>query len=165
MKLLLWLISIMVIPVSNVMAAPSLCSKDEKIIFSCSTSKTKIVSLCASSSLNTTSGYLQYRFGKQGQRPELIYPEVPAHPSTYFEGGTLAYAGGGGTYLRFNRSQYSYTAFSGIGRGWEKAGLSIEKSGKQIANLSCKDEPISEIGPDFFDQAGIPESNSSFEIP
>ena len=145
--------------------APSHCSEQEKVIFSCSTSKGKVVSLCSSSSLDAASGYLQYRFGAIGSKPELVYPETQQHPKDHFKSGTLMYSGGGGAYLEFNNGDYKYVVFTGIGKGWEREGVVVSKSGKQIALLECQGPWDSEIGPDFFEHSGIPAANDDFEIP
>lgn len=53
----------------------SLCTKDERIIFSCPIKRpAKIVSLCASKDLTNERGYVQYRFGLPG-KIELEYPK------------------------------------------------------------------------------------------
>ena len=146
-------------------SASSHCSADEKVIFSCKVAKSKVVSLCASPSLNTTSGYLQYRFGPLGQSPELVFPATKDHPKDHFKGGTLMYSGGGGAYLEFFNGDFEYVVYTGVGRGWEKEGLDVLKAGKQVSNLRCLTEPVSELGPDFFDKSGIPTADDDFEIP
>jgi hypothetical protein len=141
------------------------CSAREKVIFSCSTSKSKVVSLCASAGLDAASGYMQYRFGAVGAKPELVYPQAQEHPKDHFKSGTLMYSGGGGAYLEFNSGEYKYVLFTGIGKGWEREGVVVSKSGQQAALLECHGPWDSEIGPAFFDQAGIPPANDDFEIP
>jgi hypothetical protein len=144
---------------------PSHCSAQEKVIFSCSTSKSKVVSLCASAGLDAASGYMQYRFGAVGAQPEFVYPQAQEHPKDHFKSGTLMYSGGGGAYLEFNNGEYKYVLFTGIGKGWEREGVVVSKSGKQAALLECHGPWDSEIGPAFFEQAGIPAANDDFEIP
>lgn len=145
-------------------AAGSHCSKEESVIFNCSVGK-NTVSVCASSPIDKESGYLQYRFGPVGS-PELAYPDKLKPPANSVTADTLTFAGGGGAYLRFTRNRYSYTVYTAIGQGWgEKAGVSVEKNGKRQINLSCKDRPVSELGPDFFDQAGLTKDESGFDLP
>ncbi|MFO1350086.1 MAG: hypothetical protein U1F68_05155 [Gammaproteobacteria bacterium] len=143
---------------------PSHCD-DEQVIFTCMTSKTKAVSLCASNSLTATDGYLQYRFGVLGEDPELVYPAKPEHPASHFRSGTLAFSGGGGAYLRFDNGAYTYTVFTGIGKGWEKQGVVVEKGSKRVAYLACKGDWMSELGPELFEEAAIPADDGQFEIP
>jgi hypothetical protein len=54
--------------------ARTLCAADQKVIFSCPFKGGKTVSICASPDLSASVGSLQYRFGRVGKRPELIYP-------------------------------------------------------------------------------------------
>ncbi len=61
----------------------SLCSKEEQIIWSCTTKKNKIASVCASKKLKTDQGYVQYRFGKPG-RVELELPKAKEGSIGYF---------------------------------------------------------------------------------
>ena len=140
------------------------CANDETIIFNCSVGK-KIVSVCASKNVSAASGYLQYRFGRKGS-PELIYPENKLPPAANIQANTLTFAGGGGAYIRFKRDAFAYVVYTAIGRGWgEKAGVAVEKDNKLQINLAC-DKPVqSELGPDFFDQAGLAEDQTGFELP
>ncbi len=143
------------------------CASEEKVIFSCSLSDTKIVSLCASPSLTPTDGYLQYRFGPVN-KPELVYPTRKEHPKKYFQSGTQSYSGGGSAFLKFKKGDYTYIVLTGIGRGWgEKEGVVVEKSGKRIAYLPCRGPWTSEIGPVLFKNAQIPRDPKEieFEIP
>jgi hypothetical protein len=55
-------------------AAPSLCKGVDKTIFSCPFKNGKTVSICASADISRDAGHLQYRFGKLGQVPELVFP-------------------------------------------------------------------------------------------
>lgn len=52
----------------------SLCSADEQTIWSCTTAKNKIASVCASKNLAEDKGYVQYRFGLLG-KIELEFPQ------------------------------------------------------------------------------------------
>jgi hypothetical protein len=151
--------------IAQAASIPSHCSAQEQVIFSCKTSKTKVVSLCASSPLTASSGYMQYRFGPPGSKPELVYPQNQVHPKGHFKSGTLTYSGGGGAYLEFNQGEYKYVLFSGVGKGWEKEGVVVSKSGKQVAVLECRGEWDSQMGPDFFERAAIPPADDDFEIP
>lgn len=143
-------------------AAPTHCASQEKIIFSCSVGK-KIVSVCASS-LSPDRGTLQYRFGPKGA-PELLYPNPATHPKTIAKAGSQPYSGGGASHLRFIKEGYSYIVYAGIGKGWEKEGLVVEKEGKLVSHFECKNRAISELGPDFFRKENIPEDDQEFEVP
>ncbi len=150
----------------------SFCTPMEQLVFSCRTGA-KLVSVCASKDASRTKGYIQYRFGKpDATEPlEMILPEGQIVPSKAATGDNVPYAGGGASWLRFSKGVYSYTVYSGIGR-WgpkgetqEKSGLLVERSGKRVANLKCNNEPVSEIGPDFFDKLKIQGNGQEFDMP
>lgn len=144
-------------------APKSLCQADEDIVFACSTGK-KLISVCASQNLSAADGYVQYRFGNEGNI-EMSVPESKAHPSKFSTGGSLMYSGGGGAYMRFNNGGYGYVVYSGMGKGWDKQGVAVEKDGKLLTNILCKNTSIETIGPDFFEKNAIPEDKVGFEIP
>jgi hypothetical protein len=148
-------------------AVISLCSAGEQVVFSCATTTKKVVSLCSSSPLTETAGYLQYRFGVGGRAPELSYPTTREHPKNDFLSGTMMYSGGGGAYLRFTNAPYTYAVFTGIGKGWKKEGVVVQKAGKKMAYLQCRGPWTSQLGPDLFDKVKIPKDpqESDFEIP
>lgn len=150
----------------------SFCSSTEQVIFSCRTGA-KLVSVCASKNAGRNKGYLQYRFGEPDSTAplEMMLPEDQVIPGKSANGDLVPYAGGGASWLRFNKGQYSYVIYTGIGR-WgpkgetrEKQGLLVERSGKRIANLKCSHVPISELGPDLFEKLGIQSNNQEFDMP
>jgi hypothetical protein len=140
------------------------CAETEFTVFNCQAGA-KIASVCASPTLSKGTGYLQYRFGPI-KSPELIYPENKIAPDNTILANTLTFSGGGGAYLRFQRGRYGYVVYTAIGRGWgEKAGIAVEKDQRLIANLSCGSPVISELGPDFFDRAGLAADDAGFDLP
>ncbi len=170
MSRLLIFIFIFFLKVSYVSADPavaSLCFFDEAIVFSCSSSKGKTISLCSSSVLTESDGYLQYRFGVIGEVPEFIFPKRQEHPKERFTSGTVPYSGGGASYLKFSKGKYSYRVFTGVGKGWEKEGVVVKKSGKQITYVACDGPFISELGPVLFENVGVPKDplEFDFEVP
>ena len=145
-------------------AVASHCSADEQTLFNCSTGG-KTVSVCAAPNLSADAGSVQYRFGPLGA-PELVYPPTAAGWRKLTRGAVLTFAGGGGAYLAFTNGPYRYVVYTAIGRGWgEKAGVAVEKNGKRVANLPCKDRETSELGPDLFAKAGIAEDAAGFDLP
>lgn len=131
----------------------TLCTSDEKIIFSCNTTKNQVVSLCSSSHLTETVEYLQYRFGNVGKIPEMSYPVTREHPNKYFESGTMMYSGGGGAYLKFKNKEYSYSVFTATGSSG--GGVLVNKLATQVEYLQCQGSTTSEIGPELFEKINI----------
>lgn len=144
-------------------AAASHCAAQEKTVFSCSVGA-KTVSVCASKEVSPTAGSIQYRFGPEGH-PEISLPDPAAPPASAAKGGTLMYSGGGGAFLRFSKGEYNYVVYTGSGKGWKKDGVAVDKVGKLVANFRCKGAPVSELGQDFFQGAGIPQDERDFDIP
>ena len=144
-------------------ATPTHCATNERIVFSCATDN-KVVSVCASGDLARYTGSLTYRFGPPG-RPEISYPQ-PGESRDVVKAGRWVFAGGGGAWLAFHRSPFRYIVYSAVGRGWhEKAGLAVDKSGRLLMNLHCRGTPASELGPDFFSSARIPDDDTPFDLP
>jgi len=104
---------------------------------------------------------LQYRFGRAGKPPELNYPASGDTPA--FRAGSTALAGGGGAWIEFELGQYRYTVYSFWIKGeGEVAGVAVDKGGKRRATLRCRGTTLSELGPDYFNAAGIPPSSEDF---
>jgi hypothetical protein len=145
-------------------AGPSHCAAKERTLFSCSTGR-KTASVCASAVLSATEGRLQYRFGRP-KAPEFAYPPPGADWRRVTRAGVLTFSGGGGAYLAFASGPYRYIVYTAIGKGWgEKAGLVVEKNGRRTMSLPCKGKETSELGPDLFARATIPEDSASFDLP
>ena len=148
------------------LGAESLCRDGERIAFSCHAGK-KLISVCASADAGPGVGYIQYRFGP-ANAPEISLPPEGATPDRGAKGGTLMFSGGGGAYLRFANGIAGYVVYTGIGKGWEKAGVAVEKKGKVASSIRCTSPAVSELGPDFFEKMGIGEDSDGtegFEIP
>jgi hypothetical protein len=158
------IVGLLLLTTGQALAATSTqCTTDERVIFSCATGN-KIVSVCASGDLTQSTGSLSYRFGPPG-RPEISYP-LPGEFRHVVKAGRWVFAGGGGAWLAFHRPPFRYIVYSAIGRGWhEKAGVAVEEEGRLLANLQCRGEPTSELGPDFFTSAGIRDDKTSFDLP
>lgn len=144
--------------------APTLCATGEQVIFTCGTTRARIISLCATGPLSKTAGTLQYRYGTVERQVELVWPVPVAHPTGYFVSGTVTTSGGGGAYLKFNHDGDAYAVYTGIGRGWEKAGLLVTRSGRVIGSQPCEVPVVSEIGPELFERAGIGRDPRAFEF-
>lgn len=133
----------------------SLCQRNEQVLFSCPTKNAKIISLCASENLSSTSGYLQYRFGKKNNI-ELYYPEDKVPPKKAFTGRSQMFSGGGGIYLRFTKNNYDYITYSGLGKGWEINGLILLKNLTFLSYFPCTEQPISQMTPQLLTSLDIP---------
>lgn len=149
----------------------SFCTPAETVVFACRTGA-KMASVCASKDAGP-KGTLKYRFGKlDGSEPlERILPEGQVAPARAASGESVAFSGGGGAWLRFRKGQFTYTVYTGIGN-WgpkgekrTKAGLHIEHAGKPLATLKCQEEPISLLGPDWFEKAGVKSNKEEFDFP
>lgn len=152
----------------------SFCTPAETIVFSCRTSPTKLVSVCASKDAAPNKGYLQYRTGKpdSSEPLDLTLPAAQVPPPQAASAETIPFAGGGAAWLRVAaKNNIAFTVYAGIGK-WgprgeieEKAGLSVERDGKQVASLKCIGKPISLLGPDWFTKAGIKSNGLDFDLP
>jgi len=150
----------------------SFCTPTETVVFACR-SGAKLVSVCASKDAARNLGYAQYRFGKpDSPEPlELTVPDALRPPAQVATGQTEAFSGGGGAWLRFRNGPYAYVAYTGVGK-WgprgetrEKAGLVVERGGKQVANLKCGGTVFSELGPVWFEKAGVTAGKDEFDFP
>jgi len=152
----------------------SFCTPQEVDIFSCRTGA-KMVSVCASKDAGPGKGYVQYRFGKPDSNEplELTLPESQVPPSRAATGEAVPFSGGGGAWMRFAKGPVAYTVYSGIGN-WgprgekrEKAGLAVERAGKQVAVLKCNDPSAVRglLGPDWFEKVGLKPGNLDFDFP
>ena len=83
-------------------AQTSFCTPNETIVFSCRTSPTKLVSVCASREAAPNKGYLQYRTGKpdSSEPLDLTLPAAQLPPPQAASGESFPLAGGGAAWLR-----------------------------------------------------------------
>lgn len=136
-------------PLQSARAAGSLCTSPQKAIFSCDIGR-KIVSICASPDFSDKAGGVQYRFGPQG-KPEMVLPKN----SESRQGVTAGREGNmerGVDFARFRTGANAYAVYDlRPDGGKEQWGVSVEKSGKQIADLHCKGAPTGSL----FDLIGV----------
>lgn len=116
------------------------CVPPEKVYFSCEL-RNKIVSICGSTEINSTSGYLQYRIGKPFHTPELELPHEKAQPQKFFRYGSESRSATGSIQnLSIDSGEYNYTiyrfthAFEG-----NSTGIAVKKSGEIISYLRCQE--------------------------
>ena len=150
----------------------SLCTSAETNVFACRTGA-KLASVCGSRDAGPAKGYVQYRFGKpdSSEPPELTLPQGQVPPPRAATAETVGFSGGGGAWMRFRSGQVGYVVYTGIGK-WgpkgeiqEKAGVVVERAGKQIASLKCNAKPQSELGPEWFKRAGLKSNDEDFSFP
>ncbi len=145
--------------------APTLCAASEQPVFSCSISGGRIVSACGSADLSPGAGSLSYKFGKSG-KAELALPSSNDAWREQVLRGQVMYAGGGGSYLRFNAEPFAYVVYSAVGRGWgEKNGVMVLKDRRMVGFHRCVGRVQSELGPALFKRAGVGEDRAAVALP
>ncbi len=107
----------------------SLCLKTEDVIFSCPTKNGKFISVCLGSGIP-----VQYLFGVI-DKIELTLPKSKDDKVSY---NSIMYSGGGGGYVRFKAGVMEYIVHSTMGKGFDRAGVIVQKGGKKIAEVICK---------------------------
>ncbi|MBU0656618.1 MAG: hypothetical protein KJ914_15970 [Gammaproteobacteria bacterium] len=119
-----------------------LCEAEEVAIFGCK-SKDKMISLCASSDVSNTNGYMQYRFGTP-DKIELTYPEKREPPAGNFLRSFEGYSGGFSERVRFENGKVQYVVFEDmISNGPASAekemhyGVGILMPGKKVSPRLC----------------------------
>ncbi len=124
----------------------TLCTKDERIIFSCPVKRpARIVSVCASKDLTSDHGYLQYRFGLPG-KIELEYPKDRAGTQAKFQYTHYFRAQFDLTEISFNINGYEYQVTDDY-NGEEKPaqtiqGVSVTAPGKpKEVSFVCRTKP------------------------
>jgi hypothetical protein len=124
----------------------TLCSRDERVIFSCPVKKpAKIVSVCASKDLASDRGYLQYRFGLPG-KVELEFPKDRKGTQQKFQYTHYFRARVDLTEINFTIDGYQYQVFDTY-QGEEKPaiseqGVSVTAPGKpKEVSFVCRTKP------------------------
>jgi len=123
----------------------SLCAADENVIFACMTRQEKNASLCASKNLSANEGYLVYRFGRIGQKPELVYPNAPVSPYKIFTYMAHSNKYWRGVEVDFNISAHTYTLYNNYYDNEihndmpniSESGVIVRKHGKMIMQAEC----------------------------
>jgi hypothetical protein len=144
---------------------PTLCGAGEEPVFSCGVSGQRIVSACASAGLSPSAGSLIYKLGKSG-KADIVLPASTDGWRQQVSWGQVMYAGGGGSYLRFNAEPYTYVVYSAVGRGWgEKNGVMVLNDGRMASFHRCLGRVQSELGPALFQRAGVAEDREALVLP
>lgn len=83
----------------------SLCSADETVLFNCQMATgDKTVSVCASSNLSNSGGYLQYRYGSNATMVDMRFPQDPNASQSMFNLDTDG--------LTFNNGSIKYKVYT-----------------------------------------------------
>lgn len=139
-------------------AEDSLCESGEEVLFSCLTSK-RMASICASSNLSKSSGYIKYRYGSPG-RVEFEFPKGSEHPSQVFKFESIYFAHGVVAVLDFTNGAYAYTVAHESDRAHDERAIVVARNGKQVSKLMCRDKFVGELVLDAtiarFRDAGVP---------
>lgn len=149
-NLLRKLLSLMVLAsfsTAAAMAADSLCTANEKILFSCALPG-QLLSVCASADISPTRGYLQLRVGQAGHLL-AAWPEAEHPPKGVTKGGLIA-DGRLGQYVRFVVDSEAYVVFSLPG---EASGLVMLVDGKVRGKNYCHS-----LGEDHLEDSPVPVS-------
>ena len=132
--------------------ANGLCIAGEEVIFSCQLENKKLASICGAAN---KSGKIvaQYRYGKPGESPELLWPETNSKDRLKF--ASVPYSGGGEAQLHFKRGGHQYVVYSRVirtnftvGEPNEPSledGIFVRKGEKIIARQSCADSSVMPI--------------------
>ena len=127
----------------------TLCSKNERVIFSCPIKRpAKIVSVCASKDLTAERGYLQYRFGLPG-KIELEFPKERTGTQQEFKYTHYFRAQVDLTEINFTINGYEYQVFDDY-NGEEKPaqssqGVSVTAPGKpKEVSFVCRAKPTAD---------------------
>ena len=145
---------------ARTVAPTSLCTNEEKVVFSCPLKRSpKIVSLCSSQKLTKDTGYLQYRFGIPG-KIELEFPDNRAESLRVFKYSHYFRAKVDSTEISFSRNGFTYAVFDDY-NGEEKPAVSeqgltvtTESSKKEVKYL-CRLKPKADYRdlPDVFENS------------
>ena len=121
-------ISLLIIVLPAYAVAASLCKTSERTVWSCD-SKSKSFSLCSSTDLSATTGYLQYRSGTQS-KIEFEYPATKKHPKGLFLYGLLAR----GAALSFKNGQYTYEVVEPL---IGEAHIDVLRRDESLSTITC----------------------------
>lgn len=118
------------------------CTSNELIVFNCTTTNGKVVSVCASKDSSYNNGYMQYHYGILGNK-DTYFPkeQEPANGSFTFQ--TSLGAQSENVSLTVINKNYSYTMRSHLDpKGDGNAGdIVVAKSGKTLQIIPCREYP------------------------
>lgn len=108
-------------------ASSAACDSSEKILFSCSTTNQKHVSVCDG------GASLRYVFGKDGERPEMNISVLREKVSVSQS------AAGQAINLPVGNTVYSVSSgFKAMGERAAEAGIDVQVDGRHVARVACR---------------------------
>ncbi|MGZ8189545.1 MAG: hypothetical protein ACXWTN_12370 [Methylosarcina sp.] len=135
----------------SAIAADGLCRDPEQTIFSCTTHKSaKLLSVCASSTLNKADSYIQYRFGTL-KKIELKFPAEQKNSIPQFKFAHYFRYRVDRTELSFSTGPYRYAVFhfyeGDIEPPETREGITVSKSGEpeKETEILCVKPAISHL--------------------
>ncbi|SRR5579875_88916 len=116
---------------------PSLCTKQEEVYFTSGFLNNKLASICTSSDVSYTSGYLVYRYGTSDRKIELSLPQRPIEFRRFV---TLEESGGGDSgeedeFIRIRNGKFSYVVYSAFSNDFDVHGLAVFENDELIKNM------------------------------
>jgi hypothetical protein len=116
------------------------CHKNESVLFSCR-SGAKTISVCSSPDALRKTGYIAYRFGRIGQRPEMDFHPMEKDPATVFRFFVNGYAKGGTELLQFSVGEFTYQVFSEHHVfNWSGSGVVVTRGKERAAYFLCTEK-------------------------
>ncbi len=125
------------------------CETHELVVLSCPIAgkSDKHMSICRTSAQTSANAYMQYRFGKLGQTPELTYPATTQmHAREAFQFSVRSPNGWtGADNLHFKIGQASYTVyqFSSARFPEKEAGVVVRVGEKKPIYIECTESSTS----------------------
>jgi hypothetical protein len=140
-----------------------LCDVGEISVFDCPNGG-KVASLCLSHPDGQAA--LRYAFGKPG-KTEFTYPAQGVAARDAFRHGSIMYSGVGGDYITFENGGFSYFIFYMLGAKVNSRGVTIQRDGKSVRNLTCgRGGGEDNLTTEFFKDVQLPAINEySFDVP
>ncbi|HEX9454431.1 MAG TPA: hypothetical protein VGA27_08725 [Candidatus Binatia bacterium] len=140
------------LPLAAANSPITLCRGEERVIFSCPIAGPgKVISLCASPTIDTKRGYLQYRFGKSGA-VELQFPQARANTQLAFRYAHYFRAQVDRTEVSFDNQDYRYVIFDyfegDVKPTIRETGVRVNRHGgnNHEQEFKCTGTPLSKLG-------------------
>lgn len=151
-----FLLTLLFVPL--VSHSQTLCNNLENIVLSCQIGK-KNLSLCSSTELDDSKGWLQYRYGT-AEKVELEFPKENSHPKSHFKFNRIYSAAEGALIgeLRFKNGKTDYTVYREDIKGKVEAGVYVTINSKDTY-LKCKNLSNTEDFISIVMELGLEEFN------